>query len=217
MRGAPGVQIRRGAPQSPRSTIIQAVERMSLAMSENFAPAQGSAGRAALRPFVGRARELEELRAALDDAGEGRGRLFLVSGEPGIGKTHLLLEVSRSDHGRGLLPEGGRGRRQHPLRRALRVLDGRHGVRGFGRVQASASALHRARGARRDRPAGSGGRALTGVARGRLRRCHVVRGRRRARREERARPDADRRAGSRPSSTAARSPPTTDCATARRS
>jgi len=37
--------------------------------------------------FVGRERELSELRAGLDEAIAGRGRLFLISGEPGIGQT----------------------------------------------------------------------------------------------------------------------------------
>jgi len=45
--------------------------------------------------FVGRARELVELRAALDDAIGGKGRLFLLAGEPGIGKTRLADEFSR--------------------------------------------------------------------------------------------------------------------------
>ena len=39
--------------------------------------------------FVGRARELDVLARGLDDAVAGRGRLFLLVGEPGIGKTAL--------------------------------------------------------------------------------------------------------------------------------
>ena len=37
--------------------------------------------------FVGRQREMGELKAALEDALSGRGRLVTVVGEPGIGKT----------------------------------------------------------------------------------------------------------------------------------
>jgi DNA-binding CsgD family transcriptional regulator len=44
--------------------------------------------------FVGRARELEELQAALDDARSGAGATALVLGEAGIGKTRLASEVA---------------------------------------------------------------------------------------------------------------------------
>ncbi len=40
--------------------------------------------------FVGRGRELGELRAAIQGALAGRGSITLVSGEPGIGKTRLV-------------------------------------------------------------------------------------------------------------------------------
>jgi eukaryotic-like serine/threonine-protein kinase len=43
--------------------------------------------------FVGRERELGELVAGLDDAFAGRGRLFLLAGEPGIGKSRLADQV----------------------------------------------------------------------------------------------------------------------------
>ena len=45
--------------------------------------------------FVGRDREMTELRAGLDDARSGRGRLFLLTGEPGIGKTRVADEFTR--------------------------------------------------------------------------------------------------------------------------
>ena len=44
--------------------------------------------------MVGRERELAELRGGLADALAGRGSLFLISGEPGIGKTRLSAELA---------------------------------------------------------------------------------------------------------------------------
>jgi DNA-binding winged helix-turn-helix (wHTH) protein/predicted ATPase len=44
--------------------------------------------------MVGRARELASLVGGLDDATARRGRLFLVCGEPGVGKTRLADEVA---------------------------------------------------------------------------------------------------------------------------
>jgi hypothetical protein len=46
------------------------------------------------RAFVGRDREAAELLAGLDDAIGGRGRLFLIAGEPGIGKTALAEHLA---------------------------------------------------------------------------------------------------------------------------
>jgi DNA-binding SARP family transcriptional activator/tetratricopeptide (TPR) repeat protein len=46
-------------------------------------------------PFVGRVSELAELTAGLKDAFAGHGRLFLLQGEPGIGKSRLADELLR--------------------------------------------------------------------------------------------------------------------------
>jgi len=43
--------------------------------------------------FVGRDRELAQLAAGVEDALGGEGRLFLIAGEPGIGKTRLAEQV----------------------------------------------------------------------------------------------------------------------------
>ena len=66
------------------------------------------AGRRAAGVFVGRERELAELSAALDDAAAGRGRLFLVSGESGLGKTRLADEVASTAKEAGLRVLWGR-------------------------------------------------------------------------------------------------------------
>jgi predicted ATPase len=57
-------------------------------------PAPRGAGTGA-PPFLGRERELAELRSALDAALAGNGALYLIAGEPGIGKTRLAGEFAR--------------------------------------------------------------------------------------------------------------------------
>jgi len=59
-------------------------------------------------PLVDRRRELGELRGALEEARAGRGRLCLIAGEPGIGKTRLLAEAARILHQRGATVRYGR-------------------------------------------------------------------------------------------------------------
>ena len=58
-------------------------------------------GRRAAGPFVGRDAELAELLTGLDDAISGRGRLFLVSGAAGVGKTRLADELASRAKERG--------------------------------------------------------------------------------------------------------------------
>jgi tetratricopeptide (TPR) repeat protein len=52
-------------------------------------------GNRARGSFVNRERELAELRAVLADVTSGHSHLFLLSGEPGIGKTRLADEFGR--------------------------------------------------------------------------------------------------------------------------
>ena len=58
--------------------------------------------------FIGRDRELAELTAGLQDATDGRGGVFLLSGEPGIGKTELADRVATIARERGAQVAWGR-------------------------------------------------------------------------------------------------------------
>src|SRR5438477_6402375 len=73
-----------------------------------------------LTPFVGRERELSLLLESFDDARGGRGRVAFVVGEPGIGKSRLLLELRRRVDDSAVWQEGhclafGRAMVFHPL------------------------------------------------------------------------------------------------------
>src|SRR3954447_1669499 len=57
--------------------------------------------------FVGRAGELAELRAALDEAVDGHPSLAFVAGEGGLGKTRLVGELERSARADGVRVIGG--------------------------------------------------------------------------------------------------------------
>jgi hypothetical protein len=80
------------------------------------------------RMLIGRSRELQELTAGILDAAAGTGGLFMVQGEPGIGKSRLVeagAELSRADGigGRerrtGSAAERARANVQRPLRDAV--------------------------------------------------------------------------------------------------
>jgi DNA-binding SARP family transcriptional activator len=66
-------------------------------------------GRRAAEPLVGRDEELVLLDAGLEDALAGRGRLFVVVGPPGAGKTHLADEIASRAKRRGANILWGRG------------------------------------------------------------------------------------------------------------
>ena len=67
---------------------------------ERFEPAGGALGSAA-RACLGREAELAELERGLAAALAGQGQLYLLSGEPGIGKTRVCDELSARAHAQG--------------------------------------------------------------------------------------------------------------------
>jgi DNA-binding SARP family transcriptional activator len=98
--GALGIE-----PSRTLQDLEQAILRQDLSLDvvveRRVATDQPAAG---LRPgsvFVGRERELGALLGGLDDALAGRGRLLLVGGEPGIGKSRLAEELASraKEHG----------------------------------------------------------------------------------------------------------------------
>jgi predicted ATPase len=76
-------------------------------MPENAASRHRSA-LAGRSPFVGRERELATLADRLEAAARGEGGVVLVSGEPGIGKSRLLLEMQTRATAAGWLVLSGR-------------------------------------------------------------------------------------------------------------
>jgi class 3 adenylate cyclase len=81
-------------------------------------------------PFVGRDAELAELARSLERAAEKRGQVMALVGEPGVGKSRLILELARSLAARDwLLLERARYERQTPYRPVAAL------VRAYFRIQ----------------------------------------------------------------------------------
>ena len=66
--------------------------------------------------LVGRTHELGVLDGVLEDTSAGSPNIVFVTGEPGIGKTHVLAELARRANGRGyLVLEGSAAEFEHEL------------------------------------------------------------------------------------------------------
>jgi DNA-binding SARP family transcriptional activator len=86
-------------PSRELQELQQAILRQDPALDHvavDEAPAETARGL-----FVGRERELAELAGALDDALSGKGRVVLLIGEPGVGKTRLADELMAGARDRG--------------------------------------------------------------------------------------------------------------------
>jgi len=94
---------------------------------DRFDPLEG----ARETPMVGRIRELERLDLALTAAEAGEGRVVLLTGEPGLGKSRLAADFARRAEGRGALRinlHGSAHSREAPLRPFIRQLQRAGGI-----------------------------------------------------------------------------------------
>ena len=83
--------------------------RAALAEVRGPAGASFAAGPATARPMFGRAAELRTLMAAWSAARAGHGRVVLITGEAGIGKTRLVAELARRADNAGARTAVGAG------------------------------------------------------------------------------------------------------------
>ena len=77
-------------PQALQAIVSSASTSAPVAADSDVNPLDRLAGGI----FVGREKEMDELRAGLEDSLSGRGRLMMLVGEPGIGKTRTSEEFA---------------------------------------------------------------------------------------------------------------------------
>src|SRR5262249_4672262 len=104
-------------------------------------------------PLVGRDEELDLLLRRWRQAKAGEGRVVLISGEPGIGKSRLTAALSQAIEGepdtRLVLCATSAGQRAPPIYRPARIrrrVHARRHCRGETRQTARIAGVQRARG-----------------------------------------------------------------------
>ncbi len=87
---------RPGSATEVRAALAEIAEAPAEAAAAESVPAPGRLPVRGYRrsPFVGREKELTQLKERLEDALSGRGSVVMLVGEPGIGKTRLSEELS---------------------------------------------------------------------------------------------------------------------------
>ena len=74
--------------------VLQALEAVDLSIVEETEQAQGSLEAMAGGVFVGRQREMDNLKSIFEEVLSGKGRMVTLVGDPGIGKTRTAQEVA---------------------------------------------------------------------------------------------------------------------------
>jgi len=85
----------------PVKGLTEPVEVFELTGASAFRTRLQAARARGLTRFIGRDAEMEQLRLAAQQARGGRGQVFAVVGEPGVGKSRLLYEFIHSHHVQG--------------------------------------------------------------------------------------------------------------------
>src|SRR5262245_8755658 len=91
------VQVKALGPVSVKG-LADPVEVFELVGASSTRTRLQALGARGLTQFVGRQAEFEALRQALERAGTRHGQVVAVIGEPGVGKTRLVYEFTRSHH-----------------------------------------------------------------------------------------------------------------------
>jgi DNA-binding SARP family transcriptional activator len=99
------------APSAATRELVEQIRRQdgTAERSAAGAPLPTALGMRRGTPFVGREEALERLLDAWSGARERGPQLWLIAGEPGIGKTRLAAEFAAAAHGDGALVLYGRG------------------------------------------------------------------------------------------------------------
>lgn len=89
-------------PMAETAAVAERISRgEALAVEESPEELPAMDGKSAILPFVGRRDELERLLETWNRVARGRGSFAFVGGEAGIGKSRLVLELSRAVEDRG--------------------------------------------------------------------------------------------------------------------
>ena len=107
---------------------VQPSDPMQPSEADQRLPIGGFLGSLPSGSLVGREEELRQILPPVDEVAAGEGRLLLLAGEPGVGKTRLAQEVTLVAHNYGFLLIVGRCYEQqqsvpfYPFREALAML-----------------------------------------------------------------------------------------------
>ena len=103
LRGAEGyVEVRALGP-TPVKGLAEPVPVYEVVSAGSVRTRLQAAAARGLTRFVGRDAEVERLRHALEQAGQGHGQIIAVVGEPGVGKSRLFYEFIHSHRTQGWL------------------------------------------------------------------------------------------------------------------